>query len=70
MSALFCGFAGLGLGLSPSKRGDSEKPPVETFHARTAQGTIEELPESIVKDERSIIMPGVRQSGDDVRRKA
>ena len=70
MSALFCGFAGLGIGLSPDKQGGSDNPPDEILHAMTAQGTLEELPGSRLKDERSIRMPGVRQSGDDVRRKA
>ena len=70
MAALFSGFAGLGLTLSPGRQSDSGGPPVETFHAMNARTTIEEVPASRLKDDGSIRMPLVRQSGDDVRRKA
>jgi hypothetical protein len=67
MSALFSGFAGLGLSISPAKLDvPDQSPPGD---AGTAQAFGHASVKTPADDDRGGIAPAVRQSGDDVLRK-
>ena len=80
MSALFCGFAGLGLIVSRGKDSASAGQGQEvgdrsTMGAlRLSAGPVRDLsqgqPGTLIKDDGGVRRSAVRQSGDEVRREA